>query len=147
MPLASFKSLSPLINSFHYVRSLVLLVMLMWSKHGSTLANGKHVWALIMRHSSTTMQPLHTAWHYKTQQATNDMETNQLANKNSSHKTAKPEEKPATLAQLNMFLLSVKHGEMCIHVRLKVHVTTLFKCFHSWEKKKRRKTRQKINAW
>lgn len=64
------------------------------------------------------------------------METYQLANKHSSHKTAKPEEKPATLAQLNMFLLNVRHGEMCIHVRLKVHVTTLFKCLHSRGEKK-----------
>lgn len=85
-----------------------------------------------MRHSSTTMRPLYTAWHYKTQQATNDMETNQLANKYFSNKTLKPEEKLAVLAQPNMFLLNARHREMCIHVSTpKVHVIPFFKCFHS----------------
>lgn len=89
---------------------------------------------------------LYTAWHYKTQQATNDMETNQLASKQviiSQNSKTRRETRPARLAQLNMFLLNVGHGEICLHVRLKEHVTTLFKWFHSWRGKEKRK----INTW
>lgn len=130
MALASFKSHSLLINTFHYVRPRVLL--LCWCSPNVVRHTGERKTRLSTHNETFRLNNTASLHSRPLQNPASYMETNQQPNK---HSTQKPEEKLDVLAQLACS--SLWRDMRC--VLMSVHVTALFKCFH----RKKRKTKEK----